>query len=77
MANEEKAQVNTEMEVELIEKLDKMCAEDENNRSQMIRKLIRQEWARRQQMAQPLETVVTTAQRGKKMVKPTAHAAVA
>ena len=77
MANEDKAQVNTEMEVELIEKLDSMCAEDENNRSQMIRKLIRQEWARRHQMELPLETVVTNAQRDKKMQRPTAHVAVA
>lgn len=71
---DEKAQVNTEMEVELIEKLDAMCKEDENNRSQFIRKVLRQEWARRQQMALPLETVVTTAQRGKKISKASAVA---
>lgn len=69
MANEDKAQVNTEMEVELIEKLDVMCKEDENNRSQFIRKVLRQEWARRQQMALPLETGVTPTQRGKKSQK--------
>lgn len=68
---EETTQVNAgEMPVELVEKLDTMCAEDENSRSAFIRKLIRQEWARRQQMALPLETVVThPAQRGKKIQK--------
>lgn len=55
MAKEEKKmQVNAgEMETELVEKLDLMCVEDENNRSQFIRKLIRQEWARRHQPALP------------------------
>lgn len=38
-----------EMPVELVEKLDEMCAQDENSRSGFIRKLIRQEYARRQQ----------------------------
>lgn len=67
---EETVQVNAgEMPVELAEKLDEMCADDENSRAAFIRKLIRQEWARRQQMALPLETVVTTAQRGKKIQK--------
>lgn len=58
MANEDTVQVNAgEMPVELVEKLDKMCETDENSRSGFIRKLIRQEWARRQQMALPLEVV--------------------
>lgn len=51
MADEEKVQVNAgEMPVELVEKLDAMCTEDENNRAQFLRKLIRQEWERRQQI---------------------------
>lgn len=51
----EKVFVNAgEMEVELVDKLDLMCVEDENNRSQFIRKLIRQEWARRHQLVMPL-----------------------
>lgn len=50
MADESKVQVNAgEMPLELVEKLDEMCAQDENNRSQFLRKLIRQEYARRQQ----------------------------
>ncbi len=54
MAKDEKeektVQVNAgEMPVELAEKLDEMCAQDENSRSGFIRKLIRQEYARRQQ----------------------------
>lgn len=65
MANDDKAQVNTEMELDLIEKLDKMCLADENNRSQFIRKLIRQEWARRQQMALPLEVVTGSRKKNK------------
>ncbi len=74
MANEDTVQVNAgEMPAELVEKLDKMCADDENSRSGLIRKLIRQEWARRQQMVLPLETV-TNAQR-KKTAKATAVAA--
>lgn len=40
-----------EMPSELVEKLDAMCAQDENSRSGFIRKLIRQEWSRRQQAA--------------------------
>lgn len=53
MAKEEKdettVQVNAgEMPVELVGKLDEMCAQDENSRSAFIRKLIRQEYARRQ-----------------------------
>lgn len=37
------------MPADLVEKLDVMCAEDETKRTGFIRKLIRQEWARRQQ----------------------------
>ena len=75
---EETVQVNAgEMPAELVEKLDEMCKVDENSRSAFLRKLIRQEWARRQQMTLPLETVVTTAQRGKKTARPTAQVAVA
>lgn len=56
MAKDEKeettVQVNAgEMPSELVEKLDAMCAQDENSRSGFIRKLIRQEWSRRQQAA--------------------------
>ena len=39
-----------------------MCAEDENNRSQFIRKLIRQEWARRHQ-----STLLPTVDSGEKI----------
>jgi metal-responsive CopG/Arc/MetJ family transcriptional regulator len=47
---EETQQVNAgEMPIDLVQKLDEMCAQDENSRSAFIRKLIRQEWARRQQ----------------------------
>ena len=38
-----------EMPIDLVEKLDAMCAEDETSRSGFFRKMIRQEWARRQQ----------------------------
>ena len=56
MADEEKVQVNAgEMPAELVEKLDAMCAEDENNRSQFIRKLIRQEWDRRAHLPLPIK----------------------
>lgn len=72
---EETVQVNAgEMPAELVEKLDKMCEADENSRSAFIRKLIRQEWARRQQMALPLDVVTTSTQRGKKIQKATAVA---
>jgi metal-responsive CopG/Arc/MetJ family transcriptional regulator len=67
---EDKDQINTQMETELVEKLDTMCAEDENNRSQFIRKLIRQEWARRHQMVLPLDKAKAEPKR-----KPTAVAA--
>jgi metal-responsive CopG/Arc/MetJ family transcriptional regulator len=51
MTDTEKVQVNAgEMPVPLVAKLDAMCAEDENSRTQFIRKLIRQEWERRQQI---------------------------
>lgn len=74
MANEDTLQVNAgEMPVELVEKLDKMCETDENSRSGFIRKLIRQEWARRQQMALPLEVVTGS----RKKSKATAAVAVA
>jgi metal-responsive CopG/Arc/MetJ family transcriptional regulator len=43
----EKRQVNVEMDLELIEKLDAICVVEEHSRSQFIRKLIRQEWQRR------------------------------
>lgn len=52
MANEEeKVQVNAGlMPVELVEQLDTMVEEDESDRSKFIRKLIRNEWQRRQMM---------------------------
>ena len=60
-----------EMEVELVEKLDLMCEEDVNNRSQFIRKLIRQEWSRRHQPVLFDETgikVKSVVKRGKSSV---------
>ena len=54
MADEEKVQVNAGlMPVELVEQLDAMVEEDESDRSKFIRKLIRNEWQRRQ-IANPM-----------------------
>lgn len=47
--SEKRIQVNAEVSVDLVERLDEMCLADENNRSQFIRKLIRLEWERRQE----------------------------
>ena len=47
----EKSQVNVEMSVELIGRLDEMCSVDEHNRSQFIRMLIRREWQLRQDIS--------------------------
>lgn len=48
----------TENERELMEKLDRMVAEEYSDRSKFIRKLIRQEWSRRfDQLALPLADV--------------------
>lgn len=46
--SEKRIQVNAEVSIDLVERLDEMCLADENNRSQFIRKLIRLEWERRQ-----------------------------
>lgn len=48
--SEKRIQVNAEINLDLVEKLDEMCLEDENNRSQFIRKLIRREWEYRRNM---------------------------
>lgn len=48
---EEMKQVNVQMPGELQEMLDEMVKEDESDRSKFIRKLIRQEYARRQQLS--------------------------
>jgi metal-responsive CopG/Arc/MetJ family transcriptional regulator len=53
--NEELKQVNVQMPVELVGKLDAMIVDDESDRSKFVRRLIRQEWGRRQQMALPLQ----------------------
>lgn len=53
--NEDLKQVNVQMPAELAEKLDKMVVEDESDRSKFVRRLIRTEWGRRQQMALPLD----------------------
>ena len=44
---EEKNQVNVQMDAELTERLDEMCAHDERSRSGFMRWLIQQEWLRR------------------------------
>jgi len=61
-----------EMPSELVEKLDEMCAQDENSRSGFIRKLIRQEWARRQQY--PLLPAVDSGEKTQKTAKPVKRA---
>ena len=67
----DKVPVNAgEMEAELAEKLDLMCVEDENNRSQFIRKLIRQEWARRHQSTLPLMEPQSTKGKNKRQAVP-------
>ena len=48
--DEEQVFVNIKMPEELAEKLDEMVEEDESDRSKFIRKLIRQEYSRRQQL---------------------------
>jgi len=53
--NEELKQVNVQMPNELADKLDVMVVADESDRSKFVRRLIRQEWGRRQQMALPLQ----------------------
>lgn len=55
--NEEKTRVNLEMPTELAEKLDILVAESEfeTDRSKFMRDMIRERWARRQQMALPLD----------------------
>lgn len=58
--SDEKVQVNTEMSADLVEKLDAMSEADFNTRQQFIRKLITQEWGRRQQMSLPLSGTGTT-----------------
>lgn len=57
MADELKPiQVNTDFtkNPELLTQLDDMVREDESDRSKFIRKLIRQEYARRRQLSLPL-----------------------
>lgn len=51
---EEKKQVNVEMDASLVAFLDELVEEDQSTRSGVIRKLIRQERARRQQLELPL-----------------------
>lgn len=56
-------QVNISMEPELAMWIDTtVAAEGEDNRSAFVRKLIRQERARRQQLSLPLPTPTTEAQ---------------
>jgi len=53
--DEEKKQVNTQMDADLYVKLGQMAEDDaDGNISFFIRKLIRQEYARRQQLPLPL-----------------------
>ena len=57
---EEKKQVNVEMDASLVAFLDELVEEDQSTRSGVIRKLIRQERARRQQLELPLPTTKQT-----------------
>jgi metal-responsive CopG/Arc/MetJ family transcriptional regulator len=50
---DEKVQVNVEMDKTLRDDLDKMVKDDESDRSKFIRRLIRQESARRSQLVLP------------------------
>ncbi len=59
MAEETKKQINAEMDPELVEILDTMRGEDEQTRSGFIRKLIRDEWARRNGRQAPVGTRIT------------------
>lgn len=52
---EGKTQVNVEMEDDLVQFLDELKEEDESSRSAVIRKLLRQERARREQSPSPTE----------------------
>lgn len=53
-----KIQINLLMDVELVKRLDRMRAVDENTRSQFIRKTIRREWVRRyRRMANPIQKI--------------------
>lgn len=58
-----KVPVNTEMEENLLEKLDIMCKADEHNRSQFIRKLIRWEWLRREKASALIDEEYRTSNR--------------
>ncbi len=51
--DEEKVQVNVEMDKTLRDDLDRMVKEDESDRSKFIRRLIRQESSRRAQLELP------------------------
>lgn len=47
--------VNTKMPIDLATTLDQMAKDDESDRSKFIRKLIRQEYARRMQLPLPAQ----------------------
>jgi metal-responsive CopG/Arc/MetJ family transcriptional regulator len=53
MAEEKKQQVNVEMTTSLVEFIDELADEDQSTRSAVVRKLIMQERARRQQLPLP------------------------
>lgn len=53
---DDKVQVNVQMGADLQVILDEMVVEDESDRSKFVRKLIRQEYARRLQQQLPLPT---------------------
>lgn len=56
MEDQDKVQVNVQMSADLQALLDEMVVEDESDRSKFVRKLIRQEHARRVQQQLPLPT---------------------
>ena len=61
----------TENERELMEKLDRMVAEEFSDRSKFVRKLISQEWSRRfEQLAFPLADVYSRKEKAAALSRP-------
>lgn len=70
MDDEEQVWLHAKMPTELQEKLDEMVLEDDSDRSKFIRQLIRQEYARRQQLPLPgFEQDSSTRTAGKRTAK--------
>jgi len=78
MADEERKQVNIDFssDPDLLDHLDKMVKADDMNRSQFIRKLVRQEIARRM-LQQPLPLPTTNKITSRKTRKDAAQAVAA